>query len=725
MGEPGQAGEVVHLRRDGISVVVELGEAVPRLLHWGGELDDPTANTLPATADGPVLNSSIDQPRRFSLWPTEAEGWSGMPAHEGHADGVATTPRLTTVGVHAERTALRLELHDAVADLDIHVEYRLQPGGVLAVTPTLRRRGRDGHYDLAAVQALLPVPPRADELLDFTGRWCRERAPQRRSLGFGSYVRDVRRGRPGHDSPFLMVLGDPGFGFRSGEVWGVHVGWSGNQRYLAERLPEGAGAHGAVLGAGELLRPGEIRLGPGDEYAGPTVYFGYSAGGLDGLAERFHRMIRSRAVHPATPRRMLLNTWEAVYFDHDLDRLTRLAETAAATGVELFVLDDGWFNGRRDPTAGLGDWTVDPTMWPQGLAPLVDTVHRLGLRFGLWVEPEMVNLDSDVAREHPDWVLAPSAGLGPSARHQYVLDLSHDKAWQHVFEQLDALIGEYRLDFLKWDHNRDLLEAVSRSPDGRDRPAVHTQTAAVYRLLDALRAHHPDLEIESCASGGARVDLGILARTDRVWASDTNDPYERQRIQRWTAQLLPPELIGAHVGGATSHTTGRTTSRSFQLVTALFGHAGIEADLAAASAAELDELAAWTGLYRELRPLLHSGRVVRADLAGGDEAPQLLHGVVAADGEAAVFAWVQLATVAVASPGRVPLPGLDDGRDYVVRVRDEAGRPSMRQLVAPPWLATAQAGGLRVPGQLLTRVGLPMPSLDPGQALLLHAVATD
>ena len=522
-----------------------------------------------------------------------------------------------------------------------------------------------------------------------------------------------------------MVLGVPGFGFRSGEVWGVHLGWSGNQRYLAERLPEGAGGHGAVLGAGELLRPGEIRLGPGDEYVGPTTYFAYSADGLDGLAERFHRLIRSRAVHPATPRPLLLNTWEAVYFDHDLARLTRLAETAAATGVELFVLDDGWFAGRRDATAGLGDWTVDPTVWPHGLAPLVDAVHGLGMRFGLWVEPEMVNLDSDVAREHPDWILAPSAGLGPSARHQYVLDLGNDEAWQHVFEHLDALIGRYRLDFLKWDHNRDLLEAVSRAPDGRDRPAVHVQTAAVYRLLDALRARHPGLEIESCASGGGRVDLGILERTDRVWASDTNDPYERQRIQRWTAQLLPPELIGAHVGGATSHTTARTTSRGFQLATALFGHAGIEADLAAAGAAELDELAAWTRMYRELRPLLHGGRLARADLPGGDNASQLLHGVVAADGRAAVFAWVQLATVAPATPGRIPLPGLDERRDYVLRVRDEAGLPSMRQLVPPPWLAAAGAGGLRVPGELLTRVGLPMPALDPGQALLLHAVAPD
>jgi alpha-galactosidase len=709
-------GEVVHLHRDGVSVVIELSAPVPRLLHWGAELDERDAEALPATADGSVLNSSIDRPRRFSLWPTEAEGWPGLPAYEGHADGAATTPRLNTVGVGVDGAEVTLQLHDAVADLDIHVTYRLEAGGVLAVTPTLRRN-TGGLYDLSAVQVLLPVPPRATELLDFTGKWCRERAPQRRALGFGSYVRDSRRGRPGHDSPYLMTLGEPGFGFRSGEVWAVHVGWSGSQRYLAERLPEGAGAHGAVLGGGELLRPGEIRLG---EYTAPTVYFGYSDEGLDGLAQRFHRMIRTRAVHPRTPRPLVVNTWEAVYYHHDLERLNQLAETSAAIGVELLVLDDGWFAGRRNDTAGLGDWTVDEAIWPDGLAPLVDKVHGLGMRFGLWVEPEMVNIDSDLARQRPDWILAPSAGLGPAARHQYVLDLGNEQAWQHVFKRIDRLVTQYGLDYLKWDHNRDLVEAVSPHADGRDRPGAHAQTAALYRLLDALRERHPALEIESCAAGGARVDLGMLARTDRVWASDCNDPYERQHIQRWTAQLVPPELIGAHVGSPTSHTTGRTTSRSFQLATALFAHAGIEADLTTASSTELDQLAAWARMYRELRPLLHSGRVVRADL---DDSHTLLHGVVAADASEAIFAWVQLATSPATSPGLVPLPGLDERREYVVRVRADAGLPSMREIASPPWVDAALGDGLRVPGGVLTRVGLPMPPLDPGNALLLHVTA--
>jgi alpha-galactosidase len=219
--------------------------------------------------------------------------------------------------------------------------------------------------------------------------------------------------------------------------------------------------------------------------------------------------------------------WEAVYFDHDLDRLTELARRAAAVGAERYVLDDGWFGSRREETRGLGDWTVSPEVWPDGLAPLADRVHDLGMQFGLWFEPEMVNPDSDLYRAHPEWVLG-AARLPPSWRHQQVLNLAHPDAYAYILERLDALLTEYDIAYLKWDHNRDVVDAP-----------VHAQTLAVYRLLDELRARHPGVEIESCSSGGARVDLGILARIDRVWGSDSNDALERQHIQRWTALLLP------------------------------------------------------------------------------------------------------------------------------------------------------------------------------------------
>src|SRR5690606_27518019 len=226
------------------------------------------------------------------------------------------------------------------------------------------------------------------------------------------------------------------------------------------------------------------------------------------------------------------------------------------------------------------------------------------------------------ARAHPDWVLGPAAGPGLPARNQHVLDLANPDVSRYLFERISALVSEHTIDYLKWDHNRDLLEPV-RAAAG-DAPAVHLQTLASWALLDRVRAAHPALEIESCASGGGRIDLGVLDRTDRVWASDTIDPLERQSIQRWLGVLLPPELVGSHVGGPLAHTSGRPSELGIRLATALFAHAGIEWDLTRCSPEELAQLRDWAGLYREVRGLVHSGTTVRADL---HDPSLVLHGV--------------------------------------------------------------------------------------------------
>ncbi|MFI0417228.1 alpha-galactosidase [Spongiactinospora sp. 9N601] len=717
--------EVAYLRAAGVGFAVDLTTPVPTVLHWGEDLGELSPEGLAALAltGGPAVPiNSLDVPRLLSVWPTEAEGWVGTPGHLGHRGGSGTTPRPRLA--RAEQRDLPdgggelvLLLDDDISDLDITVVYRLDAHGVLAVTATLKARAAHPDYDLAGVTAMLPIPRRAAEVLDFTGRWLRERSPQRRALTHGAHVREVRRGKPGTDSPYLLVAGVPGFGFRSGEVWALHVGWSGDQRYLAERLPEGAGAHAGVIGGGELLRPGEVRLAPGAEYQTPTCYFAWSGAGLDGLSARFHSMLRARPHHPVSPRPLLLNTWDAVHFDHDLDRLLALTETAAKVGVERVVLDDGWFRGRRDDTAGLGDWYVDETVWPSGLTPLVERVRELGMQFGLWFEPEMVNLDSDLARAHPEWLLAPSAGVGPPSRQQYVLNVANDGAWEYLLGRMNELISEYRIDYIKWDHNRELLEAVSREPGGRDRPGVRAQTLATYRLMDRLRALHPGLEIESCASGGGRIDLGVLRRADRVWASDSSDPVERQMIQRWTGQLVPLELIGAHFGAERAPSTRRFTSDTFRLITSLFGHAGIELDLTGLTPDQITRVSAWAALYKEFRPLLHSGEVVRADLVNDEE---FLYGVLAPGSAAALYCWARVATSAELQSGRVPLPGLSPGHDYRLRVRTDVGAPGGRHRQPPAWVAAALTGWIDVPGPVLATAGLPMPTLDPQQAMLIE-----
>ncbi|MDQ0727878.1 alpha-galactosidase [Microbacterium sp. W4I20] len=708
LGSPALA----HLRRAGVSVVFAADSfGTPSLVHWGRALGDDDVAGMLATATPAVMNSSLDIPRSFSIAAGRAHGWSGTPAIEADSAD-AVIDGFTLIATDAAESDVRFTLRDASSFAEVAFAYRLDAAGILHAAIEIRNT-TDRQIDIRAARALLPLPGRAEEVLDFSGRWTNERRPQRTTIHDGTWLRSSRRGRPGHDASLLTMAGTAGFRFRAGEIWAAHLAWSGNQETLVERLPEGAGVHRAVLGTGELIDAGEVRLQPGETHRSPDALFIWSDEGIDGVTARLHSSIRARAGHPRSPRPLLLNTWEAVYFEHDLDTLTGLAASAAELGIERFVLDDGWFRGRRDDHAGLGDWFVDDDVWPGGLRPLSDRVHDLGMQFGLWFEPEMVNPDSDLAREHPDWLLGEDHRL--ESRHQFVLDFSSEEVAAHVIERLDAVITEAAVDFVKWDHNRDLHAALGVRGDRR----VRAHTEAVYRVLDELRRRHPLLEIESCASGGARVDLGILARTDRVWASDCNDPVERQSIQRWTQTLLPPELIGSHIGAAESHTTHRHASFSFRAITALFGHAGLEWDIDAATADERRGIAAWAALYKELRGLIHSGVTVRAD-AVDDGA--LLHGIVAHDRREALFAWVRTETSGVAQTPRVPIPGLDPRTLYRVRVRDEVGAASRHQVEDPSWLR--QTDDLVCTGAVLEQ-GLPLPVLNPSQAMLLHLTAVE
>ncbi|WP_346535644.1 alpha-galactosidase [Micromonospora sp. DPT] len=731
---------VIHVRRARTSVVLDArGPGLPRVVHWGADLGPLPADDLPALVDAtipPVVPSSFDAPTVLSLLPEASAGWSGRPGLAGHRKGRdwSTAFRLDGLDVSdggpdpgrvalggdsvvvseedskpdesgAARVTVRAS--DPGAALSLTIEITLDAHGLLTVRHRLRNDG-DAPYELRELTPVLPVPAVATELLDLTGRWCRERAPQRHPWPMGAWVREGRHGRTGHDATLLLVAGTPGFGFGHGEVWAVHTAWSGDHVTVAERRPTGE----STLGGGELLAPGEIVLAPGEEYPTPLLYAVHSAAGLDGLSDVLHRHLRARPEHPSTPRPVTLNVWEAVYFDHDLARLTALADRAAEVGVERFVLDDGWFRGRRHDRAGLGDWYVDEGVWPDGLQPLIDHVRGHGMQFGLWVEPEMVNPDSDLFRAHPDWVLATPGRLPPEWRHQQVLDLAHPEAYAHLLGRLDALLaGHEGIACLKWDHNRDLTEAGHRG-----RPGVHLQTVAVYRLLDELRRRHPGVEIESCSSGGARVDLEILRRTDRVWASDCNDALERLAIQRWTGLLLPPELVGTHLGPERSHTTHRVHDLGFRAVTALFGHHGIEWDIGSVDAAQRAELAAWVALHKRLRPLLHSGRVVRVDHP--DPAVQA-HGVIAHDGSQAVYAVSRLTTSAAQVPGAVRLPGLEPARRYAVRPPAGLPEPAVLQLMEPGWLPK----GVTLSGAVLGTVGVQLPALHPEQALLLEVTA--
>ncbi len=694
---------LIALRAAGVGLLLDISAGqLPAVLHWGadlGEVGPSDWEALRRAQQMPVMNNGVDVPLRLALVPEGRAGWMGRPGLSGSRGGRDWSPRFevvelevdgqpVTVGVHTSGAgSVRVACRDEGAELELELLVELTPQGLLRTRAGVRNLGAEA-YQVDELLVALPVPGQARELLDFTGRWTKERQPQRLPLVMGEHRRENRRGRTGADAAHQLCLGTRGFGHAGGAVWAVHTAWSGNHVHYAERVNTGQ----QVIGGGELLLPGEVILGQGEQYLGPWVYASHGEG-LDNVAARFHDWMRARPQHPASARPVTLNVWEAVYFDHRLDKLLELVDRAAEVGVERFVLDDGWFGGRRDDTAGLGDWWVSPQMWPDGLEPLISAVKAKGMQFGLWVEPEMVNMDSDLARAHPEWVMQTGGRLPVESRHQQVLNLAIPQAYAQVRDQLSEILRRYEIDYLKWDHNRDLVDAGSA---GSGRPAVHAQTLAAYRLMDELRAVRPGLEIESCASGGARVDLEVLQRTDRVWASDCIDALERQQIDWWTKQLIPPELVGSHIASVPFHTTGRILGLPMRAATAVFGHLGIEWDITQAGPEELAVLKGWIDWHKQHRALLHSGRMVRLDWPDDE---LRVHGMV--DDSGGIFSVAMVAMPGPMGLGLLPLPGLEPQARYRVQVvfADQIVQLPQAWQAAPIELSGAQlaAGVLRAP----------------------------
>jgi alpha-galactosidase len=696
---------------------------LPELIHWGPTLSGLSAAEAEALAEagrplpGP---NDVDIPARVSILPEHGTGWTGRPGLQGSREGAAWSTRFRTTSVtvdgqpvDAYATAgpgsVVVESVDEEAALGLTLRIELLASGLIRARAAVTNLA-DDVYTVDALTLAFPVPPEASELLDFSGRWGRERVPQRLPFPVGAHVRENRRGRTGPDSAYILHAGVPRFGFAEGRVYAIHTAFSGNHVHVAEQAFTGV----RLLEGGELLLSGEVRLRSGQTYTSPWVY-GAVGDGLDEVASRFHRHLRSRSRRVSTDRPVTLNVWEAVAFDHRLPRLVELAERAARVGVERFVLDDGWFGARRDDHAGLGDWVVSPEVWPDGLHPLVDRARGLGMQFGLWFEPEMVNADSDVARAHPEWVMSARHSWPVEARHQQVLNLAIPEAYQYVKGQLCAVLDEYDIGYVKWDHNRDLVEAGNQLQQGR--PGVGAQTRAVYRLLDELRDAYPSLEIESCSSGGARIDLEVLERTDRVWVSDNIDPHERQHMLRWTAQLVPPEFMGSHIASGRSQTTGRVHQLAFRGATAVFGHLGIEWDLTEATDDELAELRAWVAFFKAERDLLLGGTLVRMDTSDDN---LLVHGVVAPDRSAAIFAMAVLGSLAAVPGPRIRYRGLDPDSSYRVRPVIVGAAPS--GLRAPAWWGSERDGypGTVLSGAGLAEVGVTPPVVHPDQAVLFR-----
>jgi alpha-galactosidase len=692
---------MIRLDGGGETLVLALGDGPPALAYWGPELPARVDLAMVAgLAERATPHGMLDGGEALDLFPEAGRGFTGQPALEVHRVGGGFVTQLAYAGASPLDDGVALTLVDLGAGVEVVLWVTLDAAtGVAGFRSRLTNLGPD---DLAVDwMAAATLPMIHDEVMLFEGRWSREFHPVRQRLAVGAIAQDNRTGRTSHHAPPFAMIGQPGFGDLAGEVTGLHLAWSGDHRMWVERLRDGR----IQAQAGELFLPGEMILAPGAAYETPVLYAARSTTGLNGLSDRFHPFVRDVVLGgrlKGKPRPVHFNTWEAVYFRHELSELKGLAELAAQVGAERFVLDDGWFKGRDDDTTSLGDWTPDPVKYPDGLGPLIDHVRGLGLEFGLWVEPEMANAASDLLRAHPDWTLHVAGRDQPLGRGQYVLDLTRPEVAGHVFDQISALLARHPIGYLKWDMNRDLTHAASGG-----RPASHAQTLAVYGVIDRLRAAHPGVEIESCASGGGRADYEILRRTDRVWTSDCNDPQARQAIQRGFSIFFPPEVMGAHVGPAKAHTTGRRASLTLRAFTALFGHMGIEADVRDFPEADRGQLADAIARHKTLRPRLHGGRTLRLEHSD----PGAVAFVVV-DEAGALASFAQLEVPAQASPAPLRLAGLDAAATYRVTLLNPPRHPGATMKLAP---ALALGETATATGAMLMTMGLPLPVLRAGE----------
>lgn len=694
--------QLLHLHDERLSVVISTRGNVPAIVYWGSFLGEkPLHQNLFMRA---VLGGGVDLDPPLGIIAQHHDGWLGNPGVEGcFPDGSGSFPHFIISSSTNTTTSANFTLRDAGLELELQISVEIHTSGVLSITGALSNRG-SLPYLLHSLRIALPVPPRAQELLTIGGRWGMEFGEQRTPWMQSTQSVSNNRGRTSHEKWPVVFAGTTQFGEQHGEVWGCHVGWSGNFEITLDGVTE----HHKHMLVGEKLNAGELVIQPNDTYSAPTVYAVYSSHGLSFASQQFHQFVRSGLRHENTPRPVTLNTWEAVYFDHNFETLTKLADVAAYVGVERFVLDDGWFSGRRNDTAGLGDWIVDSSVWPNGLTPLINHVKSLGMEFGIWCEPEMVNPNSNLYRQHPDWVLHSGASTPITGRNQLVLDMSKNEVRKYLFNCISQLLDAHDISYVKWDHNRDLVAS----------PA-HAQTLGTYELLGQLKETHPWVQFESCASGGGRVDFGILPFVDRFWTSDSIDPLDRTLIQRGAQRLMPPEVLGTHIGSPINHITQRRHSLAFRASTALFGWLGIEWNLLDASIHERDRLASVIAQYKALRPLLHTGLMFRED---HPDSNILVHGVSAHNQSQSLVSISRLANGPSSHIDPIRLHQFDKNATFIIKPL-HLGTPAFapnRKL--PQWL---DDGSITMSGLQMREIGVICPPLLPASSLLLHIQKVD
>ena len=694
--------DLVHLDAGQGSLVIEpVADGAPVWRHCGRRI---ARCALPPLADTRTPASfSLDRDGPMTTAPVAGSGWFGPPAVLLRRDGAALNLAWTRSVTVTRDGAAGLTLTDDLSGIElVQCIRRDADAGWRMATRVINRGAAPVTLDWLASLAI-PLAPGLSRIVSWRGRHNAELVECDEPLPQQCWQREVRRGISGHGgAPGIYALGADA-GWDRGEALAMQLCWSGDSRIVVERDDEGF----HVLLAGAVLQPGEVVLAPGEGWSAPDALLAISDAGRNGAMAAQHAMVRAMQRWPGGamgPRVVHLNSWEACYFDHDAARILDLAKAAAEIGIERFVLDDGWFRGRGDDTAGLGDWTPDPVKYPDGLAPLARAVNALGMEFGLWVEPEMVNPDSDMYRAHPEWALHQAGRPLLTARGQLVLDMARADVRAALFAMLDALLRSAPIGYLKWDHNRDLVPAGGAA-----------QVAGTYALLAALRAAHPNVEIESCAGGGGRSDAGMVPHVHRFWTSDNIDAVSRVAMQRGFLHFLPPEMMGSHVGASPAHATGRGQSMGFRAAVALSGHFGVELDPAALDPADRADLKGWIGAARALRGIIHGGETRLGQGADG-----VVWQAQGAPDRGWVLWVIRAAPPLDRRPQPLPLAFLAGQGAITARLLGIAGGHHGHQAPVPALWAQDRDQGIRFSGEWLAVAGLPLPPLRAHSVALFH-----
>ena len=568
----------------------------------------------------------------------------------------------------SEAETLTLVLEDKVTGIELELLYTLFAGsGIIARSARFLNCGKKPVHLLKAMSLCMDLPDHDYDWIQFSGAWARERYPKKRRLETGIQSVGSMRGHSSHEHNPFVILKRPTADEFQGEVIGFSLIYSGN--FLAQAEVDTHDTTRVLLG----INPEwfDWKLEPGEEFQTPEAVMVYTDRGMNDMSQTFHRLFQKRLARGYwrdRERPILINNWEATYFDFTEERIVEIAKKAKEQGIELFVLDDGWFGKRTSERAGLGDWKANPERLPEGITGLAQKIEALGMKFGLWFEPEMVNKDSDLYREHPDWILSVPERRQSQGRYQYVLDFSRKEVVDYIYDRMAEILGSGKVSYVKWDMNRSITECWSAAlPADRQGEVFHRYILGVYDLYDRLNTAFPEVLFESCASGGGRFDPGLLYYAPQGWASDDTDAAERLKIQYGTSYCYPISSIGAHVSASPNHQIMRSTPLYTRANVACFGTFGYELDLNRLTAEEQEEVKRQTAFMKKYRSVLQFGSFYRLESPFEGNVTAWMS--VSGDRKTAVVGWYRTLNGINMGYTRVKLRGLEP--DSVYRVSED------------------------------------------------------